>query len=338
MSRSRDRDRIRARAWCFTINSFTQDEEQCVFNLENDPRVVCVIAEEEHLGENDGTPHIQGYVAFDIPKDLSTVKRLLGGRCHVERAMGSREQNIAYCSKEGTVIVRKIPDIIEERLKKYKQKEDRDQRALEIINDARELGESDFELKYPVFMLHNRKIYRSLHHDAMVLKSKTWDGNLRSKNFWIWGPPGVGKSMAARKGHELAEIFNKPYNKWWNGYTECYHTRVIIDDWPKAPQGDALCQHLKIWGDRYPFTGEVKGGSVNIVPTFSIVITSNYSIDEAFSNEEDRDAIKRRFKEIHMSKKVQDLDTWILRNVDNDMPHGETDNHSESSYEIDDVD
>jgi hypothetical protein len=54
---------------------------------------------------------------------------------------------------------------------------------------------------------------------------------------------------------------------------------------------------MKIWSDRYSFTGEVKCGSVQIWPgNWYLVITSNYRIDQCFSLD-DADAIKRRFTE-----------------------------------------
>jgi len=97
-----------------------------------------------------------------------------------------------------------------------------------------------------------------------------------------------------------------PYAEGYAGifrYLRSYSTqeltkRVIIDDWPDVDHGgDMLVQHLKIWADRYPFTAEVKGSHHAIMPNFQLVITSNYSIDECFKNEKDREAIKRRITE-----------------------------------------
>ena len=70
--------------------------------------------------------------------------------------------------------------------------------------------------------------------------------------------------------------------------------------------GDTLIQHLKIWADRYPFTAEVKGGSIAISPTFNLIVTSNYEPALCFHSATDVDAIERRFTVIEL-KKADDL-------------------------------
>jgi hypothetical protein len=61
-------------------------------------------------------------------------------------------------------------------------------------------------------------------------------------------------------------------------------------------------RYVKIWCDRSPLTGEVKGSSITVVSgEFKIVVTSNFSIADVFANEKDRNAIKRRFTEVELT-------------------------------------
>lgn len=81
--------------WCFTLHNWTQDDLNEFLGFQG--ARYSVIGEE--LGEEGATPHLQGYIEF------SSKKRPFGifknGTIHWEKAKGSRQQNYAYCTKEG---------------------------------------------------------------------------------------------------------------------------------------------------------------------------------------------------------------------------------------------
>jgi hypothetical protein len=132
--------------------------------------------------------------------------------------------------------------------------------------------------------------------ESRAEKEGIWNGDLKAKNVWLYGPAGTGKSRWARSHTEIRNIFSKQRNKWWDGYRE--QKIVLIDDWDKEVLG--LTKMMCNWADRYPFTGETKGSAKTIAPgTFFFIVTSNYSIDESFADV-DRGPMKRRFTEIQL--------------------------------------
>lgn len=286
---------IRSRRFHCVINNFTAEEEDKVRKLPDNPTVLFAIASEEHLDDPNETPHIHVYFEVKNAIHFSTVKKFTSERAHVESAKGNRQQNIDYVSKEGNIFVKYDP------LEYLSSKEDREAKIL--LNHILNLETQDFINQHTAYYIKNFHKYDDLRAKYLHDKIQDYDGDLHKKNYWIYGPPGVGKSMLARRGLKVSQCCFKAVNKWFSGYQIAKTRRIIIDDWPMYDQSQSLnilIQHLKIWGDRYAFTGESKGSHVVVDPHCQVVITSNYSIDDCTPPNEDREAIKRRFNEIHI--------------------------------------
>lgn len=90
-----------AKSWCFTLNNYTE-EDICSIKCIKDICEKLVVGKE--MGKN-GTPHLQGY--FKLYEKKRAFSLGLSKRIHWEVARCSPLQNLAYCSKEGDVIISK---------------------------------------------------------------------------------------------------------------------------------------------------------------------------------------------------------------------------------------
>lgn len=95
---SPDKNNNLAKRWCFTLNNYTQEDEDRLRSLTIDDGVNFLIFEPE-VGDS-GTPHFQGFVKLDKKKRPTQLRKLVGP-AHFIVAKGTDQQNIDYCSKDG---------------------------------------------------------------------------------------------------------------------------------------------------------------------------------------------------------------------------------------------
>lgn len=216
-----------------------------------------------------GRKHLQGFVLFKNRRNLCSVKRWLPGS-HFERAKGTLAECANYCKKDGDFTeFGSLPA---------------DERKPNCFRDVllkAECGDiAGIKAEYP-------GIY--LRYKANILSSQQFNREPldNSCGVWICGPPRIGKDYAVRK---FSPLFVKSLNKWWDGYSN--QDYVLISD---VDQSHCvwLASFLKIWADMYPFTAEIKGGTILIRPK-RIIVTSNFTMAECF-NGITLDALQARF-------------------------------------------
>lgn len=262
----------RSRGWCFTLNNWTAGDTEVLDQVECQYLVYG-----KEVAPSTGTPHLQGYIHFSSEKTLRRVKGILGPRFHLEARMGTIEQAIEYCKKDGDF--------------KERGKISTRQAAKDCWGDVLDLAEAgDIKTIKEEYPRHYIMYYKTL-MSIRAYKSKPLDGDLEHE--WWYGPTGTGKSKTLWE--KYPDHYQKPVNKWWDGYSG--QDVVAIEEW--EPKNECTASKLKIWADRYPFPGEIKGGTVERIRPKKIIVTSNYTIRECFPNPQDHEPLLRRFKVVH---------------------------------------
>jgi len=281
---------IKARDWCFTVNNYSTQEVETIKAWETTQSMKYLVFGFERAPETD-TPHLQGYVYWNNARSFTALKELCP-RAHWTRARGDSLQNREYCLKTRPQDAAPNAEWHEAGERPVSNKE-KGALAKAFWDDTRKLAEQgDFDqIDSKIYITHLNSLHRIA---AMHLKPS--DHLNDCTGIWLYGPPGLGKSHMIRE--LLPGLYDKCANKWWDGFTE---GAACIDDFDMAHA--CLGHHLKRWADRYAFTAEVKGGTINIRPTW-MAVTSNYTIRQIFGatpgNELLVEALERRFKQVHL--------------------------------------
>ena len=113
-------------------------------------------------------------------------------------------------------------------------------------------------------------------------------------------------------------VYSKPIKtKWW-----CYYRgqpTVLLEDMSPFLIGE-MTDYLKIWADRYAFGCEIKGDTMFLRPD-RLCVTSQYRIDDIWKDEETREAMHRRFKEVY----VDEVEEMEIRRKEKEIQEMEID-------------
>lgn len=105
----------RLRKACFTLNNWKPEEFTQLLKVFKNRSIKYVIGKEV---ADSGTPHLQGYVEFGRQYSHKQCREMIP-RAHIERAKGTRKQNVVYCSKEGNFVTNFPVDLHIKLMKKY---------------------------------------------------------------------------------------------------------------------------------------------------------------------------------------------------------------------------
>lgn len=268
----------RARAWIFTVNNYDGHYER---KLKRIPAQYLIYGRE--VGAN-GTPHLQGYAYFANQRTRSQAAKLIP-QAYLDIRQGSHEQARDYCIKDGN----------------YHEQGDPPSSPLEGSKKGGEVTKAKWTNIVAKassgdmgWIRDNQPKEYAIHKPRLeslyAPRNGPMDGDLLHE--WWVGPTGSAKSKTLWDLYP--DHFAKAINKWWDGYR--HEDVVAIEEW--SPDNTVTAQALKRWADRYPFTGEIKGGTMQRLRPRKIIVLSNYTLEQCFTRSEDLAPLKRRFKVI----------------------------------------
>lgn len=283
----------KSRNWCFTQyrnpqlwynemkeNDMHEHNNYLVFQLEKCPTT--------------GRMHVQGYAEFTVPKTQRGMQdALLLHNCHVQAARGSSAQNKTYCTKEESRWPGTVP------CERGAPKEQGKRTDLDAVAALIRSGADIYRVvdEHPVqFLRYGRNVQQ--------LVNLTNRPRMRNKPsvFYLWGPPGCGKSRLAHHlaeqlgGGQVPHVAADQKECWFDGYSG--QKVVIFDDFAGNFNARNMYQLL----DRYLLQLPVKGGFVPIAAD-TFIFTSNIDPQHLYMGH-DHPAWRRRLTYIWDGDKV----------------------------------
>ena len=186
-----------------------------------------------------GTLHMQAAIQFPNKVSSAMLRRIFGN-AHWNSPSSNFAAAWEYCGKEET----RIEGPVQYGAPKVKKEQGRKAIAVrnrELINMGAEEAVAQGILPLGQYVKTKQAI------DLYRMSTRPIASLDKLDNYWFMGPPGTGKSLAARK--RWPTLFNKSCSKWWDGYKD--EPTVLIDDLDLTTNG--LGHYIKIWADHYPF-------------------------------------------------------------------------------------
>lgn len=163
----------RSRGWCFTLNNYTQEEEEKIKQVE----CKYLVFGHEHTKPGEGTPHLQGYIFFKNQKTMNVVKQLLGERCHLETQKGTADQAAEYCMKEGVDIFEKGERPMTRKEQGKKGKEIVQEEWADMIKHAEDQDIQWIQETYPEIYLRYESTFERIKNRAHKESNLDLDNN-----------------------------------------------------------------------------------------------------------------------------------------------------------------
>ena len=286
-----------------------------------------------------GTPHLQGYISLEKKKRPTTINNYFHNKIHTEPARKCKLANYRYVTKEGKAWVwdslskfcgeidkKNQPEILN---KSKKEKSERGQAYKHCVQLAKQGKMETILTQYPLIYLQYKDKLNAIRLDTTKCE-RMYLNNEYGKFFkchflWLYGATGLGKSFFCtiivhllnafyaalypklNKNYTPLRVHYKNKNKWWDRYD---NEEIVIIEEASPETMKTSAHYYKQWIDEYPFNPEIKGSTINYIRPKFIIITSNYSLQQCFTDPttgsiklEDYNPLSRRLCEYHLTER-----------------------------------
>lgn len=281
------------RTWVFTINNYTQEDENQLKELTN-----MYILYAYETCPNTGTPHLQGYLYSQAKISMKALKKKIP-RSHLEPAKGDLNDNKTYIigpyDKDGKHKPYNANHIILGTEPSQGKRKDLDQLRDQILNH--EITPDDIAIENPILYHQYARTLTKIEDIALRRRFRTE----MTTCIWYYGPTGTGKSHTAYEDYNPDTHYNwKDDGGWQDGY--CQQETVIINEF----RGEIKYKDLLLMVDKYPY--EIRRRNREPMPFTSkhIIITSALPPSEIFTNLNAKDSLEqltRRIKIVNLTEK-----------------------------------
>jgi len=279
--------------WCFTYNNPTIPFQDWCDKFVNSGVWKFFVGQEE-VGAS-GTPHFQCYAELIRKRRTKQVHALLAPhKFALFYAKGTREQNVAYCTKEDSRSGEFFQWFDETRTAGRGGLKEIDLVAQKVLEEG--ITADLIESHKAIFIRHGKQIKQMAHdHKLMTAKANKkayWkeqyrrelaglpiEGQQQRECFLFFGPTGCGKTTKVEliaNGELDLNMFKKDgRTKWFDGYSN--EEAIFIDEFNGSALSIETINDLTNKDDTYQ--AEVKGGSTTIVATHLFFASNRHPSD-----------------------------------------------------------
>lgn len=251
------------------------------------------VAYQQEVCPSTGRTHWQGYVEFSKPVKRPQAQREIGDeKAHLEVRKGTREQAIAYCTKEDTRAPGAQPEVIGScQSGKGGQGERNDIKAVaeEIKKNGLTAAIEAFPHLYIKFSNGMKRLA-----EAYQPKGQEWRD---LEIICLLGKSGAGKSRKVFEFVQGKQYFKPAFPEggrtWWDGYSgeEILWLDDLDGSWFRY-------RHLLQILDGYPLKIQTKGGMTNANWKIVLITTNKHPEKWYDIPDEEKEPLLRRIQKI----------------------------------------